>query len=125
MGRLNKAGKTIAENKIKPRNLADLILKIKSGKISTKIAKDVLDIMIKSGKAPDKIIAEMGLRVISGKEELEKICDTIIKENQKTVQDFKKGKRQALQFLIGQAMQKTKGRASPKIVAEILTKKLD
>lgn len=123
-GQLNKAGKTISENKIKPKDLADLILKIESGKISNKIAKDVLDIMVKSGKAPDKIISKAGLGVISGEKELEEICDKIISENPKTVVDFQKGKTQVLQFLIGQAMQKTKGRANPKLVAQILNKKL-
>lgn len=124
LGRLNRTGKTMAENKIKPRDLAQLVKKLESGEISGRMAKDIFDIMFKLGKSPEKIIAELGLKVISGKEELEKICDIIIKENQKTVQDFKRGKRQVLQFLIGQAMQKTKGRANPKIVAEILTKKL-
>ncbi len=123
-GRLNKAGKTISENKIKPKDLANLILKIESGKISNKIAKDVLDIMVKSGKTPDEIIKKAGFEVISGEKELEEICDNIISENPKTVIDFQKGKTQALQFLIGQAMQKTKGRANPKIVTEILNKKL-
>ncbi len=123
-GRLNKAGKTISENKIKPKDLANLILKIESGKISTKIAKDVLDIMVKSGKAPDEIVKNAELQVISGEKELEEICNEIISENSKVVKDFQKGKTQALQFLIGQAMQKTKGRANPKMVVQILNKKL-
>jgi len=107
---------------ITPENFAEFIELIDEGKISSKIAKIVLEEMFKTGADPSHIIEEKGLVLITDEAEIEKIVYQVISENQKAVSDFKKGKENALEFLIGQVMRKTKGKANPKIAKEILTR---
>ncbi len=109
---------------ITPENFAEFISLIYEEKISSKIAKQVLLEMFKSGADPSQIIEEKELSLITDKSEIEKIIQIVFKKNQKAIQDFKKGKTNALQFLIGQIMQETKGRANPQMVKDILEKKL-
>jgi aspartyl-tRNA(Asn)/glutamyl-tRNA(Gln) amidotransferase subunit B len=107
---------------ITPENFAQFITLIEEGKISSKIAKIVLEEMFKTGADPSHIIEEKGLILITDEAEIEKIVRHVISENQKAVSDFEKGKETALQFLIGKIMAKTKGKANPKIAREVLTK---
>jgi aspartyl-tRNA(Asn)/glutamyl-tRNA(Gln) amidotransferase subunit B len=107
---------------ITPENFAEFITLIEEGKISSKIAKIVLEEMFETGADPSHIVEEKGLVLIADKEEIEKIARQVISENRKAVLDFKKGKETALQFLIGQVMAKTKGKANPKLAREILLK---
>ncbi|MBZ9572202.1 Asp-tRNA(Asn)/Glu-tRNA(Gln) amidotransferase subunit GatB [Patescibacteria group bacterium] len=110
---------------ITPENFAEFIALIADGKISSKIAKIVLEEMFKTGADPSHIIEEKRLLLITDEVEIEKIVKKVISKNERAVKDFKKGKETALQFLIGQAIKETKGRANPKIVKEILVKTLD
>jgi aspartyl-tRNA(Asn)/glutamyl-tRNA(Gln) amidotransferase subunit B len=105
---------------ITPESFAKFITLIERGEISSKIGKIVLEEMFKSGADPSHIIEEKGLVLITAKSEIEKIVLQVISENQKAVLDFKKGKETALQFLIGQVMAKTKGKANPELAREIL-----
>jgi aspartyl-tRNA(Asn)/glutamyl-tRNA(Gln) amidotransferase subunit B len=107
---------------ITPENFAEFIELIEEGKISSKIAKIILEEMFKTGADPSHVIEEKGLILIANREEIEKIARQVVSENQKAVLDFKKGKETALQFLIGQVMTKTKGKANPKLAREILLK---
>ena len=109
---------------ITPENFAKFIGLIEEGKISSKIAKMVLEEMFKTGANPSHIIEERGLVLITDEKEIEKIVHQVLLENQKAVSDFKKGKETALQFLIGQVMKKTKGKANPKLTREVLLKAL-
>jgi aspartyl-tRNA(Asn)/glutamyl-tRNA(Gln) amidotransferase subunit B len=109
---------------ITPENFAQFITLIKEGKISSKIAKIVLEEMFKTGADPYHIIEERNLILIVNEEEIEKIVRQVISENQKAVLDFKSGKENALQFLIGKVMAETKGKANPKVVKEILMRTL-
>lgn len=108
--------------KILPEDFAEFVSLIYDGKISSKIAKIILEEMFKTGKAPSNIIKEKSLSLISGEKELEKIIKEVISENEKAVSDFKSGKAPALQFLIGKIMQKTRGRADPQKAKELLIK---
>jgi aspartyl-tRNA(Asn)/glutamyl-tRNA(Gln) amidotransferase subunit B len=112
------------EEKVNPENFAELIKMIYKEEISSKIAKQVLLEMFKTGADPSNIIEERGLTQVSDSEELEKIIKKVILENAGPVGDFKKGKENALQFLVGQVMAKTKGRAKPDVVQKILKKLL-
>ena len=115
---------TIKEANVEPAGLVQLLLLIDQGKINQQIAKQVFAKMYSSGKSPSYIIDEEGLTQIDTADELGKILDVIIGENQKAVEDYKKGKEQSFKFLIGQVMRKTKGKANPKIVSAILSEKL-
>ena len=109
---------------ITPENFAEFITLIYEGKISSKIAKMVLSEMFSTGADPSHIIEEKGLAQITDEAEIEKIIKEVISKNKKAVEDFKKGKENAFQFLIGQIIAKTKGKANPKIVRDILSKAL-
>ena len=107
---------------ITPENFAEFIKLLYKGEISSKIAKAVLKEMFNRGADPSHIIAQKGLSLISDEKTIEKAIKKIIKKNQKAVEDFQKGKAKALQFLIGQVMRETRGRAHPEITREVLTK---
>ncbi len=105
---------------ITPENFAKFINLIYEGKISSKIAKTVLLEMFKTGAAPSNIIKEKGLTQITDEKEIEKIIKEVISRNSKVVKDYNSGKENAFQYLIGQAMAQTKGKASPQAVNKIL-----
>jgi aspartyl-tRNA(Asn)/glutamyl-tRNA(Gln) amidotransferase subunit B len=107
---------------ILPKNFAKFCSLIYEGKISSKIAKMVLEEMLNTGKSPETIIEEKQLTLIEKEEELEEVAKKVILENQKAVLDFKSGKTEALQFLIGKMMAATKGKAHPQKAREILIK---
>ena len=107
---------------ITPENFGQFITLIYKRKISSKIAKTVLTEMFQTGANPSHIIEEKGLVQIRDEAEIEKIIKEVASKNKKAVKDYQKGKRAALQFLIGQVMVKTKGRADPKILPKLLTK---
>jgi aspartyl-tRNA(Asn)/glutamyl-tRNA(Gln) amidotransferase subunit B len=107
---------------ILPKNFAKFCSLIYEGKISSKIAKMVLEEMLNTGKSPETIIEEKQLVLIEKEEELEEVAKKVILENQKAVLDFKSGKTEALQFLIGKMMAATKGKAHPQKAREILIK---
>jgi len=109
---------------ISPENFAEFINLIFEGKISSKIAKIVLEEMFKTGADPFQIIEEKGLVQITDEREIEKIIKEIISKNPKAIEDFKKGKENAFQYLIGQIMARTRGKANPKIVNNLLKKNL-
>lgn len=114
----------IEQCKITPENFAEFIAYLYKGEISGPAAQVVFKEMFDRGSDPSHVIDEKNLKQISDKEELDKIVEDIIKDNPKPVQDFKKGKSQALQFLLGQVMRETKGKANPKVVGKILKEKL-
>lgn len=109
---------------ITPENFAEFVSIIYLGEISSKIAKIILKEMFGTGKDPSQIVEEKGLKLISDEKELEKIVGEVINKNQKPVEDYKKGKEEAFQFLVGQIMKETKGKANPEIVNKILAKLL-
>jgi len=109
---------------ITAENFAEFILLVFQGEITSKIAKMILREMFEKGGDPSEIIKDKGLSKIEDKDELEKVIQEIIKNNLKAVDDFKNGKENALQFLIGQAMAKTKGRAKPEELENFFTKAL-
>ncbi len=117
-------GKSPADSKflITPENFAEFITLIQEDTISSKIAKQVLAEMFKTGADPSNIIKEKGLTQITNESEIEIIIkDTVSDaENQKAVQEFKTGKENAFQFLVGKVMAKSKGKANPQLVNEML-----
>ncbi len=110
---------------ISPENFAELITLIHKNTISSKIAKIILPEMFKTGADPSHIIEEKGLTQMTDESDIEKAVEQTIAQNQKAVSDLKNGKQGALQFLIGQVMNQTKGKASPDVVKKILEKLLN
>ena len=123
-GILNEKNIQIDETRLSPANLAKMVKMVDGGSISVKIAKAILPDMMANGRAPDALVEKKGLSQISDTKELDGVIDKVLKENQKSVDDYKKGKKNAIIFLVGQAMQATRGKANPKLVNEILKSKL-
>jgi aspartyl-tRNA(Asn)/glutamyl-tRNA(Gln) amidotransferase subunit B len=107
---------------ITPENFAEFIVLIYKGEISSKIAKEVLVEMFKTGADPSHIIEEKGLAQITNEAEIEILLKDVLIENKEAVEDFKKGKTTAFQFIIGQAMKKSRGKANPELLNKILNK---
>lgn len=120
-----KENETIRDIRISPENFAELVGIIADGKINSSAAQTVLEIMYKGGdNDPSHIIEENNLAQMSDTSELEAIVDAIVAANQKSVEDYKGGKQMAFQFLIGQIMKETKGKANPKVAGDMLLAKL-
>src|SRR6056297_4196 len=115
----------IKKCKINPENFAEFIVLLIKGDISSKIAKKILKQMFKKGEDPSKIVKREGLKQISDEDKIENVIDKVIKENPEPVQDYKDGEENALQFLVGQVMKKTKGKANPQTTQKILNQKLE
>ncbi len=80
--------------------------------------------MFKTGADPSNIIKEKGLIQITDETEIEKIIEEVINNNPKPIEDYKSGKETAFQFLVGQIMAKSKGKANPQIVSKLLNQAL-
>ncbi|MCX6765550.1 MAG: Asp-tRNA(Asn)/Glu-tRNA(Gln) amidotransferase subunit GatB [Candidatus Moranbacteria bacterium] len=122
---LIRDGVTVRDIKITPENYAELVGFIADGKISSSAAQTVLEEMYKTGGDPSQIIKAKNLAQVSDESELDKTIQQVLDKNTQSMEDYKKGKANALQFLIGQVMAKTGGRANPKMVAKILKIKLN
>src|SRR5881392_1830492 len=121
---LGAAGKTIDDCPIPPDALDELVNLIDSGKISGKQGKEVFAEMFASGKTAATIVKEKGIEQLSDAGAIEALCDDVIAANPKPVADYKAGNVASLNFLKGQVMKLSKGKANPQLVGEILERKL-
>jgi aspartyl-tRNA(Asn)/glutamyl-tRNA(Gln) amidotransferase subunit B len=119
------SGKGIEEIKITPENFAELIKIIYEGKINSSSAQLVLKEMFETGADPSHIIEEKDLLQSSNKEELSRVAEEVIEKNPDSVKDYKRGKENAIKFLMGQMMAATRGKANPQTAMEILKEKLN
>jgi len=119
---LNYNKKELSETGINEKHMISLLTLIEENKITETTAQKILEKLAEKLFDVNSYVKEHNLKVISGVEELEKLCKDVIKKNNKVVSDYKKGRKQALNFLVGQIMKATKGKASPKEVNEILRK---
>jgi len=115
---------SIKDLNLKESYLSGMLKMIDNGVITGKIAKTLLIEAIQTGKDPEKLVKENGLEQISDVKLLEAATSQVIAENPKSTEDFKNGKDNAIMFLMGKVMQKTKGRANPNKVNEMLREKL-
>lgn len=112
------------EIRITPENFAELIVLVKQGKLNSNAVRPMLGEMQKTGGDPDAVMQNLGLAQVSDTAELEIIVQEVISENPQVVESIQAGKEVGLQFLMGQVMGKTKGKANPKVVLELLRSKL-
>lgn len=122
---LNEKKIEIEQFYIDPKHIGKLISLINNNTISGKIAKDVFADMLESRKEPDTIIKEKNLVQISDTGALEEIVEKIIEANPKEVEQFLSGKEKIIGFFVGQVMKESRGKANPKMVNELLRKKLN
>ena len=124
-GKLNEIDKSIEESPISSKKLGQLLDLVNDGTVSNKIAKEVFEEMFKSSKEAKEIIEEKGLKQISNEDDIEKLVDKIIIENETQVKQFKEGNTKVIGWFVGQIMKLTKGQANPGIVNKIILKKLN
>ncbi|MEK7082678.1 MAG: Asp-tRNA(Asn)/Glu-tRNA(Gln) amidotransferase subunit GatB, partial [Patescibacteria group bacterium] len=119
---LREKSAVIADIRITSENFGELILYVAENKISNLAAKEVLEEMFASGDDPSDIIDRKGLWQISDTSELEDMVRGVMGRNEQAVQEIKGGKTATLQFLVGQVMKDSRGKANPKVVQEMLRK---
>jgi len=124
---LKEGGRDISQSssfKIQPEALAKLLNMIDSSAISSKIAKEVLEEMYKTGKDPDAVVKEKGVVQISDEDTLIKAIDDVLSKNPKEVSDYKEGREKLFGFFVGQVMKATKGQANPQVLNKLLKERL-
>ena len=121
---MNKNDLSILDSKITPEHIAEIIKNTDNQKISGPSAKKLLELLWESGGNVEKIIIKEGLEQISNDNQVEKILDEVIIENQKQFLQLKEGKDRLQGFFVGQVMKKTSGSASPQVVNKLLKEKL-
>lgn len=121
---LNYNKKSIQDLEIDETHIIDLLSLVESKQISDAVAKEIMIKLMESPFDVKEYVKKNNLMMVSDSSDLDKFCDEIIKENPQAVKDFKSGKQEALNFLFGGVMKKTRGRADPEVVKKLLSKKL-
>jgi len=121
---VNNLEKGFNSVKISPQNFSKVVKYFTEGKMNNLAAKKALSIAVATDEDVDKIIEREKLVQVSGEDELGAFAEEAIKENPKAVKEYSEGKQQAVMFLVGQVMKKTKGKANPKVARQILERRL-
>ncbi len=124
MAVMNETGRTLAESALTPEALAELITLVRDGAINGATAKQLLLELFIEGGSPAKIVAERGLAQVSDAAALEEFIKEVFAANQKSVDDYRAGKKAAAGYLVGQVMKLSKGKADPKLVNTMIARKL-
>jgi aspartyl-tRNA(Asn)/glutamyl-tRNA(Gln) amidotransferase subunit B len=123
-GRINKLGVDIENSPINAEKFSGLLALIENNTISGKIAKDVLDFMIETGKDAAAIVEEKGMKQVTDTGAIEKVIDEVMAANPDKVAEYRSGKDKLFGFFVGQVMKASGGKANPAAVNELLKKKL-
>ena len=121
---LNSENIAIEQFPITPANLGEMVNLINKGVLSSKLAKKVFAEMLKTGKTPQALVKELGLEQISDEGAIVKIVEETLAENPQSIIDYKAGKDRALGFLVGQIMKKSRGKAKPEMVNNLLKERM-
>ena len=122
--KIKEEGKSIAEIPLSPSSLAELLYLVDKKKISLPQAKEVFEEMFKTKERSTVIVKRKGLGMLTDEGKIKRIILETVEENKKAVEDIKKGKKEAIGFLIGQVMAKTQGKVDPKLARKILLEEL-
>ena len=121
---LNRTGQTITDCPVSPVSFGDLLDLIADKTINGKIAKEVLEIMFETGKAPGRIVEERGLRQVTDTGAIEAAIDRVMAANADKVAEYRSGKDKLFGFFVGQVMKAMQGKGNPALVNEVLKQKL-
>ncbi|GAB4439073.1 MAG: Asp-tRNA(Asn)/Glu-tRNA(Gln) amidotransferase subunit GatB [bacterium] len=121
---LNERKTGIYETKLTPENIAEIFRLIDENKINANGAKAMLPYLITEETTPAVLMEKLGLVQISGEEELLTVIDETLRENKDELRGYLSGKDKLFSFFVGQIMKKTKGKANPKVLNELLKKRL-
>ncbi len=117
---LNYNKKTIQDIKFDEKELIELLSLVETKTITESTAQKIMEKLIENTFSPKKYVEENKLAQVNDLSELREYCEQAIKENNKALEDYKKGEMKALQYLIGQVMKLTRGKANPEIVNEVM-----
>ena len=109
---------------ITPESLAGLVSLVEAGRLTARSARDLFPALVEQGGDPETLMRERGLEAVSDSGELETAVDEAIAANAKAVESYRGGDAKSLNFLMGQVMKKTQGKANPAVVRELLASKL-
>ncbi|MEI8350693.1 MAG: Asp-tRNA(Asn)/Glu-tRNA(Gln) amidotransferase subunit GatB [bacterium] len=121
---LSEKGISITEFSISPEALAELVDLTEARAINSNTAREVFAIMLAEGARAGTIVAARGMAQVSDASAIEKIVDEALAGNAKSVGDYRSGKEAALKFLVGQVMKRSQGKADPRLVTEMMQRKL-
>ncbi len=121
---LNRTGHSIGDSPVSAENLGGLLDLIKDNTLSGKLAKDVLEAMFETGKAPAEIVEERGLKQVTDTGAIEKIIEEVMAKNADKVAEYRSGKDKLFGFFVGQTMKAMQGKGNPAMVNDILKQKL-
>jgi aspartyl-tRNA(Asn)/glutamyl-tRNA(Gln) amidotransferase subunit B len=121
---LAASDRTVATLRFTPAHLRELVELVESGRISSRIAQDVFNGMFATGEAPGAMVERLGLAQVSDSGSIGRICDEVIAAHPGPAADYRAGKVAALNFLKGQVMKLSKGKANPGLAGELLEARL-
>ena len=124
MAIMNKENIEVNDLDIRPQSLAQLVERLDDGTVSSKIAKDILNQLKDGNISVDDLIEDQGLQQITDEDQIKSVVLEVINENNEQKKQYLSGKEQVLGFLIGKVMQKTKGKANPKLVNDLMKQEL-
>ena len=122
---MNASDTEIAETKIRPAHLTELLGLVEDGTLSSSMAKTVFEEMFDTGGAPAEIAERSGMVQIGDADVILAAIEEAVETNPKPVADYIEGKETALRYLMGQVMKITRGNANPKLVTRLLEEKLE
>ena len=125
LGYINKNDLTINELYLTPIMLNDLIKLVSDEKISTKQGKEVLYRSLDEKKVPSKIVEEEGMKQIGGTDEILKVVTEVINEHMEAIDQYKNGRTNIVDFLVGQVMKKTRGQANPAMARSMMIEEIE
>lgn len=125
LGYLNKNELEIKDIYLTPKMLHEIMKMIEDGKISTKQSKEVLYHVIEKEKEPSKIVEELGITQIGSDDEIKKIIEEVFEENPNAKEQYKGGRTNIIDYLVGQVMKKTRGRANPAITMNLIKEEME
>ena len=115
----------MSEIKIVPENFGSMISLMENKTISGKIAKEVFQEMLKSGKSPQEIVKSKNLTQVTDETAIQEVIDSVLHENEGELQRYLSGQEKLFGFFIGQVMKKTQGKANPQLLNKLLRTMLD
>ncbi|MBX6742849.1 MAG: Asp-tRNA(Asn)/Glu-tRNA(Gln) amidotransferase GatCAB subunit B, partial [Acetobacteraceae bacterium] len=121
---LNRTKRSIEDSPVSAENLGALLDLMKDGTLSGKLAKEVFEAMVETGKAPGAIVEERGLRQVTDAGAIEAAVDKVLAANADKVAEYKSGKDKLFGFFVGQVMKAMQGKGNPALVNEVLKRKL-
>jgi aspartyl-tRNA(Asn)/glutamyl-tRNA(Gln) amidotransferase subunit B len=121
---LNRTGRSIGDSPVSAAHLGELLDLIKDNTLSGKLAKEVLEAMFETGKAPSVLVEERGLKQVTDTGAIEKIIDEVMAKNADKVAEYRSGKDKLFGFFVGQTMKAMQGKGNPALVNDLLKQKL-